>query len=68
MPRSRGEEGNTVLIKVEIADSVDREMFPDLRPRHGEVTAKVYCGKRSIGYVLLYKAFAFVQSRIIFPW
>ncbi|MEA1950133.1 MAG: HlyD family efflux transporter periplasmic adaptor subunit [Planctomycetota bacterium] len=63
----RGEEGNTVLIKVEIADSVDRDLFPDLRPGT-EVTAKVYCGKRSIGYVLLYKAFAFVQSRIIFPW
>ena len=63
----RGEEGNTVLIKIEIADSVDREMFPDLRPGT-EVTAKVYCGKRSIGYVMLYKAFAFVQSRIIFPW
>ncbi|MBN2296761.1 MAG: HlyD family efflux transporter periplasmic adaptor subunit, partial [Pirellulales bacterium] len=63
----RGEEGNTVLIKVEIADSVDREMFPDLRPG-SEVTANVYCGKRSIGYVLLYKAFAFVKSRIIFPW
>ncbi len=63
----RGEEGNTVLIKVEIADSVDRDLFPDLRPG-AEVTAKVYCGKRSVGYVLLYKAFAFVQSRIIFPW
>ena len=63
----RGEEGNTVLIKVEIADSVDREMFPDLRPGT-EVTAKVYCGRRSIGFVLLHKAFAFVQSRIIFPW
>ena len=63
----RGEEGNTVLIKVEIADSVDREMFPDLRPGT-EVTAKVYCGRRGIGFVLLHKAFAFVQSRIIFPW
>lgn len=63
----RGEEGNTVLIKVEISDSVDRQLFPDLRPG-AEVTAKVYCGRRSIGFVLLHKVFAFIESRILFPW
>ena len=41
-----GEEGNTVLIKV----AIDKKDLPDLRPG-ATVTAKVYCGRRSIGYV-----------------
>jgi len=56
----RGEDGNTVLIEV----SLDKDKMPDLRPG-SEVTAKVYCGRRSIGYVYLHDLFAFVQ-RILF--
>ena len=58
----RGEEGNTVLITV----SLNKEEFARLQP-WSTVTAKVYCGRRSIGYVWFHDLIAFVQSRIIFP-
>jgi multidrug efflux pump subunit AcrA (membrane-fusion protein) len=61
----RGDEGNTVLIKV----AIDKDDFlPDqLRPG-ATVTAKVRCGWRPLGYVLLHDVFAFVQSRILFRY
>ena len=57
-----GEEGNTVLIKVAInkADVTD-----DLRPG-ATVTAKIHCGRRSLGYVWFHDLMAFIQSRILF--
>ncbi len=57
------EEGSCVLMKV----AVDKEDLPQLRPGT-TVTAKVHCGQRSIGYVLLYDVWAFIQSRVLFPW
>ncbi|MHC4401343.1 MAG: efflux RND transporter periplasmic adaptor subunit [Planctomycetota bacterium] len=66
----RGDEGNTVLVKVEITDPSFWAQFKDrskLRPGAG-VTAKVYCGRRAVGYVMFHKLIAFVRSRIIFPW
>jgi multidrug efflux pump subunit AcrA (membrane-fusion protein) len=57
----RGEEGSTVLIRVEI----DRDELSDRRPG-ATVTAKVHCGKRSIGYVWLHDAIAFLQSKVLF--
>ena len=57
----RGEEGNTVLIKVDI----DEADLPNRRPG-AEVTAKVYCGRRSIGYCWFHDLIAFIQSRILF--
>lgn len=59
----RGEEGNTVLIKVEI----DKHDLPNLRPG-ATVTANVYCGSRSIGYVMLYDVFTFIRARILFRY
>lgn len=59
----RGDEGNTVLIKV----AINKEELPDLRPG-ATVTAKVYCGRRSLGYVLLHDLIAFIQTRIIFRY
>ena len=59
----RGDEGNTVLIKV----AIDKTELPQLRPG-ATVTAKVYCGRRSLGYVLLHDVIAFVQSRILFRY
>jgi len=59
----RDEEGSSVLIKV----SVDKEDLPQLRPGT-TVTAKVHCGRRSIGYVLLHDVIAFIHSRVLFPW
>ncbi len=59
----RGEEGNTVLIKV----AINKEELPDLRPG-ATVTAKVYCGRRPLGYVLLHDLISFIQTRIIFRY
>ncbi|MHB1033268.1 MAG: efflux RND transporter periplasmic adaptor subunit [Pirellulales bacterium] len=58
----RGEEGNTVLIKVKI----DKNDLPDLlRPGAG-VTAKVDCGRRAVGYVIFHDMIAWIQSRVLF--
>ncbi len=55
----RGEEGNTVLIKVAINKG-------DLRPEHirpgASVTAKVECGRRAIGYVWFHDLVAFFRK------
>ncbi len=59
----RGDEGNTVLIKV----AIDKRELPDLRPG-ATVTAKIYCGRRPLGYVYLHDLIAFIQSRIIFRY
>jgi multidrug efflux pump subunit AcrA (membrane-fusion protein) len=59
----RGEEGNTVLIKVEI----DKNEIPQLQPG-ATVTAKVDCGRRPLGYVLLHDVIAFIQTRILFKF
>jgi multidrug efflux pump subunit AcrA (membrane-fusion protein) len=59
----RGDEGNTVLIKV----AIDKSELPASRPG-ATVTAKVYCGRRALGYVLLHDVFAFIQSRILFRY
>ncbi len=59
----RGEEGNTVLIKVEI----DEDELPSLRSG-ATVGAKVHCGRRAIGYVWFHDFIAFIQSRILFRY
>jgi hypothetical protein len=59
----RGDEGNTVLVKV----AIDKSELPDLRPGAG-VTAKVYCGRRALGFVLFQDVIAFIQSRILFRY
>ncbi len=59
----RGDEGNTVLIKV----AINKEELPDLLPG-ATVTAKVNCGRRSLGYVLLDDLISFIQTRIIFRY
>ena len=60
-----GEEGSTVLIKVEI----NGQDVPEAARKPGAtVTAKVYCGRRSLGYVWFHDLLAFVQSRILFRW
>lgn len=57
----RGDDGNTVLLRVKI----DKDQLAYLRPG-ADVTAKVDCGMRSIGYVCFHDVIAFVQSRILF--
>jgi multidrug efflux pump subunit AcrA (membrane-fusion protein) len=60
----RGEEGNTVLIRVAInKDDLGTE------PRPGaNVTGQVYVGRASIGYVWFHDLISFVQRKIIFPF
>ena len=57
----RGDEGNTVLVRV----NIDKKDVPDLRPG-ATVTAKVYCGRAAIGYVWFHDLVSFVQSKILF--
>ena len=56
-----GEEGNTVLVKV----AIDKADLSD--PIAGAtVSAKIYCGRRAIGYVWFHSVIAFIQSHILF--
>jgi hypothetical protein len=61
----KGEAGSAVKIKVKI-ENQDLNL-EDLRPG-ATATAKVYCGRRSIGYVILQDPINFVYSRLIFPY
>jgi len=58
----RGEEGNTVLIRVAFDKT---QLPPSPRPGAG-VQAQVHCGRASIGYVWFHDLVAFVQARILF--
>ena len=57
----RGDDGNTVLVRV----AIDKKQIDNPRPG-AEVTARIACGRRSLGYVWLHDAWAFVQSRVLF--
>ena len=60
----RGEDGNTVLIKV---DPNEGELPASSHRRPGAgVTAKISCGRRSLGYVWFHDLFYFVQSKVLF--
>ena len=56
-----GEEGSTVLIKTAVNKSDLSKLLPG-----ATVTAKIYCGRRPIGYVWFHDLIAFIQSRILF--
>ncbi len=59
----QGEDGNVVLMKIDIEKSAhDKD---DLRPG-ASVTAKVDCGKASLGYVWFHDVISFVQSHVLF--
>jgi hypothetical protein len=65
----RGDEGNTVLIRVKLDKDEMEQMRAEGKLRQGaEVTAKVYCGKRPLGYVMLHDLFEFLQSRVWFRY
>ena len=55
------EEGNTVKLLVKI----DKAQLGELRPGT-EVTARVHCGRRPLGYVLFHEALAWVHKHILF--
>ncbi len=60
---AEGEEGNIVLLKIAI-DKKDHDAA-DLRAG-ASVTAKVNCGRASLGYAWFHDLIDFVQSRILF--
>lgn len=61
----RGEEGNTVLLKVEFDQGDFREAILD--PKVGaEVRARVQCGKASWAYAYLHDLVDFVRAKILF--
>jgi len=65
----RGEEGNTVLAKVDFEDKMDKEELQEFRKKlicGAEVKAKVRCGYRPVGYVLFRDLWAWIQSRVLF--
>jgi multidrug efflux pump subunit AcrA (membrane-fusion protein) len=65
----RSEEGNTVLIYVELDKTEMEQLRQEQKLKQGaEVTAKVYCGSRPLGYVLLHDLIEFVQSKIFFRY
>jgi len=57
----RGEEGNTVLIRV----AINKDDVPNRR-NGAVVTGKVYCGRTSLGYAWFHDLVSFVQSKILF--
>jgi hypothetical protein len=69
--RVRGDEGNTVLVKVSLdeaelaAGSGNVEQGADPRPG-AEASGRVRCGRRSLGYVWLHDVAAFIQSKVLF--
>jgi hypothetical protein len=65
----RSEEGNTVLVYVELDKEEMEQLRKEQKLKQGaEVTAKVYCGRRPLGYVLLHDLFEFVESKILFKY
>jgi len=60
---SHGEEGNSVLVRVAVNKNDLTET--DRKPGVG-VTAKIDCGRASLGYVLFHDVIAFIQSKILF--
>lgn len=59
----RGEEGNTVLVRV----NIDKESHLNLLRPGANVKARVSCGRCSIGYWLFHDVIDFVRSRVLFP-
>jgi biotin carboxyl carrier protein len=58
----RGEEGNVVLVRVKIDKN---DLLTE--PRKGAtVTAKIHCGRTSLGYSLFHDLVSWFQSRILF--
>ncbi|MCH2113616.1 MAG: HlyD family efflux transporter periplasmic adaptor subunit [Pirellulales bacterium] len=65
----RGENGNTVRMRVSFRQEDLKKLVndPSVELKIGaDVKAKVFCGRRPIGYVWFSDLFEFVQSRILF--
>ena len=59
----RGEEGNTVLVRV----TIDPERHEKEELGAGaSVTARIACGRRPLGYVWFHDVLSFIQTQILF--
>jgi hypothetical protein len=59
----RGEDGNTVLVRVTIdPDEHEKEELG----AGASVTARIACGKRSLGYVWFHDVLSFIQTQVLF--
>jgi hypothetical protein len=58
----RGEEGNVVLVRVKI----DKNDLVTAPRKGATVTAKIHCGRTSLGYSLFHDLVSWFQSRILF--
>ncbi len=59
----QGEEGNTVKVRVAINKN---DLNSELLTKGAGVSAKVDCGRRSLGYVWFHDVLEFIQSKILF--
>jgi hypothetical protein len=59
----RGEQGNTVLVRITIDPT--RHEKEELGAG-ASVTARINCGKRSLGFVWFHDVLAFIQSQVFF--
>lgn len=59
----RSEKGNVILVKIRI----DKEDVPEsLRLYGATVSARIYCGERSLGYVLFREVYETLQRNVFF--
>jgi hypothetical protein len=59
----RGENGNVILLRIKF----DKNDIPaDLLLYGTQVTARIYCGKRSLGYVLFREVYETLQRNVFF--
>ena len=64
-----GEDGNTVKMVVKFEQEELKKLVPNPASElkvGADVKAKVFCGKRAIGYVWFSDLFEFIQSRVLF--
>jgi multidrug efflux pump subunit AcrA (membrane-fusion protein) len=61
----QGDEGNTVLVRVTINKD---DLAPEVRTKGAGVSAKIDCGRRSLGYCWFHDVFEFIQTKILFRW
>ena len=61
---NKGDEGTVVEMKAKINNP---ESLPESKRAGAAVRAKIYCGKRSLGYVIFNEAIAYLQ-RTVFFW
>jgi multidrug efflux pump subunit AcrA (membrane-fusion protein) len=59
----QGEDGNTVKVRVAINKA---DLNPELLTKGAGVSAKVDCGRHSLGYVWFHDVLEFIQSKVLF--